>query len=395
MDDFLKYFENEKFVDWIHHPDQELNDYWDNWFREHPEDKKEAQYARLIMMQLRSSHDKAKPDEVIPLFSRIEKKISQPKPKSKNNLFRLLGVPMRYAAVALILLSFGVFLTYQIRQKKMGEVSSVTALQENSDVQLILSDGRKIPLNSKEAHIEYNAGGKIVINQKDTIESPTQSAEAEMNQLIIPYGKNSSVQLSDGTMAYLNAGSRLTYPTVFSGNTREVVLEGEGYFEVAHHPEKPFIVKMNGLSVTALGTIFNISAYLSDQSIETVLVEGKVVLREDSSNGPQKDFILSPNDLADFNRETHLTTSRQVDAGKYVSWHQGILEFQSTDLSRVIQKVERYYNIKVNLDNQALGTRSITGKLMLKDNREGVLEVLASTARVELVRIDDKVYRFE
>ena len=109
----------------------------------------------------------------------------------------------------------------------------------------------------------------------------------------------------------------------------------------------------------------------------------------------KKEFILKPNYLATFNRETLVTTSRQVDANQYVTWHKGILNFQSTDLNNIIIKVERYYNIKVLLDNPTLGTRSITGKLMLKEEKEAVLEVLASTARVELHKIDENTYRFK
>ena len=113
------------------------------------------------------------------------------------------------------------------------------------------------------------------------------------------------------------------------------------------------------------------------------------------SNIYKKDFVLKPNDLATFDRETLVTTSRQVDASQYVAWHKGVLNFQSTDLNNIIIKVERYYNIKLLLENPILGTRSITGKLMLKEDKERVLEVLASTARVDLYKIDGNTYRFK
>ncbi len=394
MDDFLRYFENEKFVHWIYNPDPELDKYWDNWFQNHPEEKKEAEFARQILIQLRSRADKVKSEEVISLYSGIVEKLSNTKPK--NRAFHLFVPLMRYAAVAFIFLSLGILLkTYLSQNKHINQEQLVTTIQSSPDAQLILADGRKIELNSKESSIEYSAKGKIVINQKDTIESKSQSAEVEMNQLIIPYGKNSSIRLPDGTMAYLNAGSKLMYPTVFGEKTREVVLIGEGYFEVAHNPEQPFVVKINDLSVVALGTIFNISAYPADKIVETMLVQGKVVLRDNSSNIYKKDFVLKPNDLATFNRETLVTTSRQVDASQYVAWHKGILNFQSADLNDIIIKVERYYNIKLLLENPMLGTRSITGKLMLKEDKERVLEVLASTARVDLYKIDGNTYRFK
>jgi ferric-dicitrate binding protein FerR (iron transport regulator) len=172
-------------------------------------------------------------------------------------------------------------------------------------------------------------------------------------------------------------------------------LVGEGYFEVTHDRQHPFIVKTNDLSIVALGTVFNVSAYPADQIIETVLLEGEVVLRDHSINPFKKEVVLKPNELATYNRETLETISRQVDARQYVTWRNGILIFQSTDLNGIIHKVERYYNIKLLLENPLLGNRSITGKLILKENMSSVLEVLASTASVEIERIDESIYRLK
>lgn len=392
MDDFLRYFENEKFIHWIYYPDPELNEFWDNWFRNHPEENKEAEFARLILLQLRSREDKAKSEEVNALYSGMVGKLSNYKPG--NIILRLFVPRMRYAAIALIFLSLGVLVKNYLSQNKyVNHEQLITAIQGNSpDAQLILADGRKIDLNSKESSIECSAKGEIVINQKDTIDGRSQSTKSEMNQLIMPYGKNSSIRLPDGTVAYLNAGSTLKYPNAFNGKTRDVILLGEGYFEVAHNPEQPFAVIINDLRVVALGTIFNISAYPDDKIIETVLVKGQVVLRNRSFNLFKKDFVLKPNDLATFDRETLVTTSRQVDANQYITWRKGILNFHSVDLKSIILKVERYYNIKVSLENQMMEARSITGNLMLKEDKERVLEVLASTARLKLHKIDDNTY---
>lgn len=213
-----------------------------------------------------------------------------------------------------------------------------------------------------------------------------------MNQLIVPYGKQSSIRLPDGTMAYLNAGSRLMYPAVFSGKNREVFLLGEGYFEVSHNPQKPFVVKTNDINVVALGTVFNVSAYPADKIIETVLINGQVVIRDNSFHIFKKDLVLKPNDLVSFNRESLETVSKQVNTNEYVAWHEGYLNFQSVDLSRIILKVERYYNVRIMLENPMLGARSITGKLLLKDDKEKVMEALASSARVELFKINETAY---
>lgn len=389
MDDFLNYFEDEKFVRWVHASNSELDDYWDNRFKEHPEEKEAALQARKILLQLQPAKEKENSDEAIRIYSKIIQEINS---ERKHHSLRKILIPfMRYAAVAIFFLSLGVFLHYQMG-KQAFKFDSDIAINSNTEAQLMLADGQKIAINTKESMVEYKPNGKIVINEKDTINNQASTKESEMNQLIVPYGKHSSIRLPDGTIAYLNAGSRLIYPTAFPGKKREVFLLGEGYFEVSHNPQKPFIVKTNDISIVALGTVFNVSAYPADQTIETVLVNGKVVIRDNSFHIFEKEIELKPNEMASFNRETLETTRQEMNTDEYVAWHQGYLNFQSTDLSRVILKVERYYNIKILLENPMLGTRRISGKLVLKDDQEKVLEALASTARVELFKINESAY---
>ncbi len=107
-------------------------------------------------------------------------------------------------------------------------------------------------------------------------------------EIIAPIGSRAVVQLSDGSEVHLNFGSKLKYPQFFAGETREVILEGEGFFNVAHNPEKPFIVKTKQINIKALGTAFNVMAYRNDDEIETTLVNGKVVLEQIDLNGNAK-----------------------------------------------------------------------------------------------------------
>lgn len=390
MDDFLNYFEDEKFVRWVLNPNPQLDSYWETWFLKNPEKEKEANEARLLLLQLRSAEEKGKTEEAVSIYSDLISKLDQS--TRKNTPSRIIISFMRYAAVALIFLSLGILLMYYQGKNQHIDFGQAVIGNENTEAQLLLSDGQKIALKTKESSIEYKTNGKIVINEKDTITHQAERAKDEMNQLIVPYGKHSSILLPDGTMAHLNAGSRLMYPNAFSGKTREIFLLGEGYFEVSHNAQKPFIVKTNDISVVALGTVFNVSAYPADKIIETILINGQVVIRDNSFHIFKKDLVLKPNDLAAFNRETLETVSRQVNPEEYVAWHDGYLNFQSADLSRIILKVERYYNVRIILENPMLGARSITGKLLLKDDKEKVLEALASTARVELFKINENAY---
>jgi ferric-dicitrate binding protein FerR (iron transport regulator) len=391
MDNFLKYFEQERFVRWVYTPDQETDAYWGKWFNEHPQERKDAYKARLILQQLKSREEKATSEETHEIYADIVGKLR--KSSRKKTIQRFVIPFMRYAAVALIFLALGLFIMYRHNPKDDFTFDqSFPAVQNNRESQLVLSDGQKISLPSKDSKVEQKADGKIVINGIDTICSRIQPSKIEINQLIVPYGKNSSITLPDGTLAYLNAGSRLMYPAVFNGKNREVYLLGEGYFKVTHNPDSPFIVNINELRVVALGTEFNISAYPEDKTVETALITGKVVLRSSSGHFLKNDFVILPNQLAEYNKETSVTTSREVDVEQYIAWHNGYLNFQAVEMNSIIQKVERYYNIKVRLENPALGIRNITGKLVLKEDKERVLEVLASTAHVEFFKISEDVF---
>ena len=124
-------------------------------------------------------------------------------------------------------------------------------------------------------------------------------------EVIAPIGSRTVVQLSDGSEVHLNYGSKIKYPQVFSGDTREVILSGEGYFQVAHNPDKPFIVNTGKLNVKALGTVFNVLAYPGEDNIETTLIEGKVVL-EQTENGFKTKTIgaMEPGQHVNYNLKT-------------------------------------------------------------------------------------------
>lgn len=284
-------------------------------------------------------------------------------------------------------------LVYQYLKKDIQVVYDLSEnIPDTGEAKLILSDGRVIQLNQKESTVEHNEEGKIIINSQDTLVRSAGKSSDDMNQLIMPYGMNSSVLLPDGTRAYLNAGSRLVYPSVFKGRNREVMLIGEAFFEVAHNPRLPFVVKTIEMNVVATGTQFNVSAYSTDRFIEIALIEGKVHLSENPMKLLKRDMELNPGEAVSINRESFEASVFTIDVNDYITWHLGYLNFQGTDLNRIVARLERYYNIKVYLDNPMLGMRKITGKLVLREERQKVLEALASSARLELFTINENSY---
>lgn len=391
MDKFLKYFEDKKFVRWVFNPTEELDEYWKVYLENNSSEREQMELARLLILQLQSKKEPDYGAKAIELFSEIVKNIDR---KSKKSANRTVGLSiLKYAAVALLFFSLGItFYYYQKGDQLVGILNQLAEIQHQNNAQLILSDGKNFSIPEKESKIEYQKNGEIIINTQDTIHVGPDSRKQNLNLLVVPFGKKSSIKLPDGTVAFLNAGSQLVYPSSYEGEKREVCLIGEGFFEVAHNLDMPFIVKTNDLEIKVLGTKFNLSAYPSDKFIETVLVEGKVKLKETGFHLLKSDYILEPNQRAVFNRESAEIKISRVDVSNYVSWHEGYLNFETLELNRVVKKLERYYNIKIKLNDPMLGMRTITGKLKLKEETENVLNVLANTASVELIKVNQSIY---
>ncbi len=182
----------------------------------------------------------------------------------------------------------------------------------------------------------------------------------EMNQILLkdslevysPVGSITVVELSDGTKVHLNHGSTLKYPQQFAESSREVTLKGEGFFEVVHNPQKPFVVNAERLRVKALGTTFNVLAYSGMSGIETTLVNGKVQL-EKIIDGHQVSTIatMKPSQRLVYNRTTGKVTSMQGDIKKYIAWKDGFLIFEETPIVDVVNKLSRSYNVEFHLDS--------------------------------------------
>lgn len=391
MDHFLKYFEDKRFVRWVLQPDEALDHYWNYYLEKHPSERKEIELARLLISQLRSKEMSGSGTQSVELFSGIIEELE--KSEKKQRFRRVFTSVMKYAAVAFLFFALGM-VYYMIRESGPMDLlpEQLAFSHDDPRSQLILGDGENVAIEEKESSVEYRSDGKIVINQRDTVESEHDAMRQGLNQLIVPYGKNSSIQLPDGSRAWLNAGSRLVYPSFFEGKRREVFLIGEGYFEVAPDEEMPFVVQTSELDIEVLGTKFNVSAYPSENMVETVLVEGKVKLKRKGFQLIREDLILKPSQLAVFERTSAEMKVRNVDVLDYVAWPQGFLNFESVDLNRIVKKLERYYNIRIMLDDPMLGVRSISGKLRLKEEKEKVLAVLANTASARFVKLNETTY---
>ena len=217
------------------------------------------------------------------------------------------------------------------------------------------------------------------VNVKDTFADISVEA---------PLGSKTKLYLPDGTLVWLNAGSRMTYSQGFGVDNRKVELEGEGYFEVKRNEKIPFFVKTKDLQLQVLGTKFNFRDYPEDHEVVVSLLEGKVglnnLLRE------EKEAVLSPDERAVLNKANGLLTVESVTASNASQWTDGYLFFDEELLPDIAKELERSYNVKIHIANDSLKTFRFYGNFVRREqNIQEVLEALASTEKMQY-KIDER-----
>ncbi len=386
---YLRYIDDPKFIAWIYYPSEDLDRFWKNYLEKNPSQKQAVDQSVEILKLISSKDKKLTSEEKHEILINALSNYTEKKKNSQTK--KVLINFLSYAAIAIIFFLLGHMFYFRKNNIQQQLVSEKMILPDVEDAKLFLSDGENIAIKSKESVVEFSENGFVVIDN-DTVETQINKKSDALNQVILPYGKRSNLSLSDGSVIWLNAGSRLLYPNNFNSNKREVFLIGEAYFDVAENKNKPFIVYTNELSMEVVGTEFNVSAYADEDIVETVLAEGSIKLSRTSGSLFRKNIILKPNQMAVFNKNTQETKIKNVNVANYISWKDGVFLFNSEDLSRITKRLERYYNIKIKYSNPLTGSIKISGKLDLNNEREAVIDNIATTASVNIQKINDTRY---
>lgn len=302
---------------------------------------------------------------------------------------------LKIAATILIILSVGVYFLWE--QTNEDDYLFSQSYPKDQVPVLLLTDGSRIQLDKNNSEVVVIDEMDAIQINKDSIVKGISSSKGELernrlNEVKVPYGTKTKLELSDGTIVWLNAGSRLAFPSEFKGSNRTVHLEGEGYFEVAHDRDAPFFVKTKKMKVSVLGTKFNVSAYPSDKVVETVLIEGSVSLK--THDGLlAKNLVMKPSQKATFNLEhNEVEVAYESDIEKYISWKDGVFQFSNEDLSRVLRKIERYYNVDIKYDDRIIETAlPVSGKLDIGYDVDTVMTILSHVARINYERSDNQI----
>lgn len=195
-------------------------------------------------------------------------------------------------------------------------------------------------------------------------------------------GQKATIKLSDGTIVYLNADSKLSFPEHFQTDRREVLLEGEAFFEVVKNSNRPFIIKSGQLTTTVLGTSFSIKAF-EGEPLRVTVATGQVKVNTQEGEGISEEVLLRPHQQAYYDGKLR---KREVDIREFIAWKDKIIHFEEISLSEAAIVLERWYNMTIVIENKAIQDCKISGQYI----DESLVNIMESFQHILGIR-----YRFE
>ncbi|MNX97010.1 fec operon regulator FecR [compost metagenome] len=239
---------------------------------------------------------------------------------------------------------------------------------------LILADGSRIDLKDAKSGALANEGNVLIKKSKDgqliydlSGTNAAKGSEIAYNTIETPRSGTYQVILPDGSSVWLNAASKLKFPTRFTGNERKVEIKGEAYFEVAKNPVKPFRVLSDHQVVEVLGTHFNVNNYADEPFVKTTLLEGSIKV---SNKGSSK--IIKPGEQSIIGSGDKIEVV-SVNTEQVVAWKNGLFSFKRADLETVMRQIARWYNVEVAYEGK-VPEISFTGKIYRNVNLQEALK---------------------
>lgn len=301
------------------------------------------------------------------------------------------------AAAVVILASSGLFYYSQMRtenQSQMVELDTGIDISPGGNKAILtLANGKKISLTDavngvlaeqSGVQITKTADGQIIYTVlSDPL--PFADGKVQFNTIETPKGGQYQLVLPDGSKVWINADSKMTYPSTFAVHKeRRVKMEGEAYFEVSKNKNNPFIVETVNQEIEVLGTQFNVNSYKDESAVKTTLLEGSVKIRR--NNGMNN--ILEPGQQA-------ILTASQIKVNKIdpelaVAWKNNLFIFESDDIRYIMRMISRWYNVKIEYEG-AIPDDKFGGAVSRFENVSEVLKPLEATGKVKFKIEGDRI----
>ena len=296
------------------------------------------------------------------------------------------GYIVKIAAAILCVFSLGLIVHYYVNDNKeeVQAVASQDVLPGWNQAFLGIDGKNRVELADNDAgivvsdqSISYSNGESIqglALNQ-----SQQKSVELVLE---VPRKGKYKVQLSDGTLVWLNSDSKLKYPSVFEGEVRKVELEGEAYFEVSSAlsaNNKPFIVNSRGQEIKVLGTHFNVQAYSDESETVTSLLEGSVQVRSIIANSS---LLLSSGQASFYNHNQQSLAKKSMDVSQSIGWKEGLFILRGQKLGDIMRQIARWYDVEVKYLDSAPLELQLGGVISHSNSLKEVLHAISQTSAV-------------
>ena len=318
----------------------ELNEL-NSWIKKNPMNR-DLYYKCISLKEQKEIYDQLQKIQVNNAWNSIlPHLVVTPQQNSIFKNYRKL-LPYLVAASILIVTSF-ILIFSNLKQDKnlRPEITKIDYHPAENKAVLKLSNGQELYLDSTKTEVQINdnyisyANGKKLIN----------SSQIESAVIETPKGGYYKIILPDGTKAQLNAASSLSYPLKFTGNSREVSITGEVFFEVKKDNSRKFIVHTPNQSIEVLGTIFNVNSY-NKHKIKTSLLEGKVSVKT-KNNREDLPSILLPGHQSIL--ENNKIKIKRININNEIAWVYGKFNFDNKNLIEVMGELERWYDIDIEI----------------------------------------------
>ncbi len=316
-DTVLLLLSNKDFKDWILNPSGDRDLYWQSWLKSNPDKHAALNKARDIIQQLKFKEESLSEQETARLLENIIAGRPSANAKKVISLRRQDSFRWIKIAASILIILGSSFYTFRF-----------------------LSPGVPIALKTVE----------------------------------VPNGQRRKISFPDGSIAYLNGGSTLTFPEKFSDTIRSVELIGEAFFEITKNPSQPFVVRTHNLRTVVLGTSFNIRAFDAESFVDVSLVTGKVQVVGMHTSADDSVYILQPGEQLVYHKPDSSFIKEAFNTEDVTGWKDGVLIFNDTDFQGVIRRLEQWYGVTVQVQCKPSGEWHVNGRF----EQQSLTEVLAS-----------------
>ena len=329
------------------------------------------EFATVYQQRMNIDFNRDKKEE----FARLENTIQERKSRRMT---------LRWSVAASVILFIGLFVGRMVNEwrnlDEMRMLAETERIVPGVKAELILSTGERVVLNQQCVSIEGVNETGIQNDSVTGLNYTTAKVQGEgmiYNTMRIPVGGFYQLALSDGSKVWLNSMTEFRFPVAFTGEERKVYLTGEAYFEVAPNSKHPFIVVTEeGMEVKVYGTEFNMNTY-QHGVVQTVLVSGKVGIRV---NATGKEVMLAPRQMAEYSEKTGMVRVEDTDPYRYIAWKDGEFVFERETIEEIMERLGRWYDVKVFYENESLKQKRFTGVISRYEDIEQVLRLIEGPA---------------